>query len=135
MNREKEDKIHILTYSIALHSIALIALLLSLQETSLFNKKKPAEIIFAQQEEQKKQQLIPKEPDKKEEKTKTTPYDPTTFTVPIPVMYYGNEVDPNKKPGAPGIEQKEKGEVVPPPLIKEPEKNIPSTAANATSLS
>ncbi len=105
MNKEKQERSSWLIYSITLHSLALIALLISLNETSLFNKNQPAPVIvLTDKQEEMLQKNIKKQPTQEK---KTQPLDPKTFNVPVPVMYYGKELDPNKTPGTPTKKQTE----------------------------
>ena len=101
MNQNKEKSPTWLLYSLTFHSLILIALLLSLTDTTLFTNKKPAQIIMMDQPSDQKISQTKKDIPQKPEKKESQALDPATFTVPVPVMYYGKELDPNKTPGTP----------------------------------
>jgi outer membrane biosynthesis protein TonB len=96
MNTEKQDRSTWFIYSIALHTILLLAFLITLNDANLLNpQKKPAQIIMMDEKKPLRERF------KNKEKQETKPFDQSTFTVPTPVMYYGKELDPDKKPGTP----------------------------------
>ena len=96
MNNEKQERSTWLIYSLALHGLAILALLISLNETNLLQpQQKQAQVILADEKKELRERF------KNKEKNGTKPLDQSTFTVPTPVMYYGKELDPDKKPGTP----------------------------------
>ncbi len=136
MNKEKEQKSAWIIYSITLHALIIIALLISLNDTSLLNPKKEAAPVILMDQKELRHKSHTEKIKNKEPQT----LDPKTFTVPAPVMYYGHEIDPHKKPGNPtekkieaspdnnthdSIEKKDKKEsdIVPELPITEPEKS------------
>ncbi len=135
MNKEKEQKSSWLIYSIVLHSIVIVALLLSLNETYLIKpQKKPAPIILIDDKKRNEKQEKRNRTDiQKKEPEKPKPLDPKTFTVPAPVMYYGHEIDPNKKPGNPTEKKIETSHDK--SIDNSNEKNIPSSESNTLPLS
>ena len=96
MNNEKQEKSTWLIYSLTLHGLAILALLISLNDTNLLQpQQKQAQIILLDEKKELRERF------KNKEKNKIKPLDQSTFTVPTPVMYYGKELDPDKKPGTP----------------------------------
>lgn len=95
-HHKKEHADHWFLYSLSFHAILAALLFLSLFDYSLLTQKQAQVILLPQEEIPLRQRQQP------QKKLPLNRPDQDAFTVPVPVMYYGDHLDPNKKPGQPG---------------------------------
>ena len=123
-------------YSLILHSIGLMLILLTLSNTQLFQEefaknhealviiKDEPTVATTQTTKNPQAKKTPAKPAQTQEIKKEEKQD--TFNVPIPVMYYGNSLDQNRTPGMPSQDKNKTEKIVKEPYEKALIGAIPS---------